>query len=169
MVTVKELMALKNGVSRSMAAGSPPTMHTRSPEAAAAGPPVTPQSSTATPRAAASAPMAWTHGAEMVLTTTKVVPGPAAARPPPGPLNTACTCWSSTTATTTTSARATRSADEAATSAFPSYLPVASGRRSQTTRGNPSRSTLVATPSPMAPSPITPTVGRGADGSPPDG
>ena len=35
-------------------------------------------------------------------------------------------------------------------------------RRSQTTRGNPSRSTLVATPSPMAPSPMTPTVRRPA-------
>ena len=98
-------------------------MQTSSPAAAAVGPPVTPQSSTGTPRAAASAPMAWTHGTEMVLTMMMVVPGPAAARPPSGPDSTAWTWASSTTATTTTSDCPTRSAGDPATVAV-SAVPV---------------------------------------------
>ena len=41
---------------------------------------------------------------------------------------------------------------------------VASARTSHTTRGSPARSTLVATPSPMAPRPMTPTVGGRGSG-----
>src|SRR5664280_2419675 len=169
MVTVNEPKASKTGRTRSITSGSPPTMQTSSPSAAALGPPLTPQSTTGAPTPADSAPMASTQAAEMVLTTMKVVSGPAAANPPPGPDSTAWTWASSTTATTTTSARRPIWSGERATSARSRYLSVASGLTSQTTSGNPSRNTLEATPSPIAPSPITPTTGAAAPSDAPVG
>src|SRR5450759_2853816 len=89
MRTTRELMASSTGRTSPMVAGSPPTMHTRSPLAAALGPPLTPQSTTATPASADSTPMASTQPAEMVLTIRRVVIGPAEARAPSGPDSTA--------------------------------------------------------------------------------
>src|ERR1035437_1840538 len=159
MRTTRELMASSTGRTSSMGAGSPPTMHPRSPLAAALGPPLPPQSTTATPASADSTPMASTQPAEMVLTIRTVVIGPADARAPSGPDRTAWTWASLTTATTTTSERWPSSAGEPASTARPRYFSVASSRTSQTTRGRPAASTLVATPSPISPSPITPTTG----------
>ena len=59
-------------------------MQTRLPEAAAVGPPLTPQSTMGTPRCAASAPIAATHSVVIVLTTTTVVLGAQAASTFPG-------------------------------------------------------------------------------------
>ena len=92
-------------------------MQMSSPAAAAAGPPLTPQSTMPTPAARASSPTERTHSGVMVLTTTNVVPGPAAARAPSRPDSTARTCSSFSTATTTTSAARARSAEVAATAA----------------------------------------------------
>src|ERR1700722_937653 len=103
MVTVSEPMASNSGARPTITSGSPPHMQTRLPEAAADGPPLTPQSTMGTLSAAASAPMAATHAVVIVLTTTTVVPGTPAANTPSGPDSTARTCSSFTTATTTMS------------------------------------------------------------------
>ena len=169
MVTASELMASNTGPARSMTAGSPPTMHTRSPEAAAAGPPVTPQSSTGTPRAAASAPMAWTHGGRDGAHDDER--GARAGRGQPavragqhgvdllvvdhghhhhvGPADQV--------------GRRGRHLGR------PAVLVGGLGPHVADHQGEARRSTLVATPSPMAPRPMTPTVGRAAVRAPPVG
>ena len=132
-------------------------MHTSSPAAEASGPPLTPQSTTVTPRAAPSARIASTVSVAMVLTMTAVLPGAAPANTPSGPCSTARTWASLKTTTRITSLRAASSEGVAATWAPSRNGAVASSRTSDTVTGMPARMREVARPPPMSPSPMTPT------------
>ena len=121
-------------------------MQTRSPLAAASGPPLTPQSTTVTPCGAPSARSSSTVAEGMVLTMTTAVPGAAPANTPSGPWSTARTWASSNTDTRTTSLRAASAAGVSATWPPSRNGAVASSRRSQTETSTPAARSEDASP-----------------------
>ena len=157
MRTTNELMASRTWPALAMSSSVPPTIEMSSPVAAAEGPPETPQSTTATPAAAADAATLARAAGEMVLTITSTVPGAAALRTPSSPLVTLRTWASLTTATTTTSHCAASSAGLEVVVAWSAKAASGSSRTSHTTSGSPAPAHDAATPRPMSPSPITPT------------
>ena len=158
MCTTQELNASSTGRTRATASSEPPTIATSRPSAAATGPPDTPQSTSSHPDSTASSAMRLTVEGEIVDTTMNEVPGSADPNAPFGPESTSVTCASSITATTTTSTCPARETGSGAIRAVCSNAAVASGLMSQTTSSSPARATLVATPRPISPRPITPTL-----------
>ena len=160
MVTVSELMASNTGPARSMTAGSPPTMHTRSPLAAAAGPPVTPQSSTATPSAVGLGPDGLHARGRDGADDDEDGVGAGRGQPAVGPgqhgvdLLVVDHGHHHHVGTTDQVRRRWPPPGPG-----PGTVRWPRDARRTPPGGGPARRTLVATPSPMAPSPMTPTVG----------
>src|SRR5450830_305752 len=129
-----------------------------SPEAARAAPPETGASSISKPCAARRCPSAIAKSGATVALEITTLPGLRLAAAPFSPNSTVSVCAALTTKVTSTSTAAPSSAGLAqATPPSAANLSSTSLRTSQAYTLNPARSNERATPSPIAPKPMTPT------------